>query len=203
MKQRTLEWQQIRQGRITASEIHKILAPKGLGKTGETYLFEKVAEAFTGETQEVKTPAMEWGIELEPFGKGYFESARNIKLTDIGFIEFGKYAGCSPDGYIEAENAGFELKCPFNSENHIKNLLLENQAQFKAERPEYYWQVMSSLMFTRWDKWYFASFDPRFTGKNRMKVLEIIPDYQDFEFIADRLSHAVEFIEKVTNLLQS
>ena len=42
--QRSEEWFKQREGRATASEIHKLMGIKGLGETGKTYAFEKAIE---------------------------------------------------------------------------------------------------------------------------------------------------------------
>lgn len=46
--QHTPEWLAQRKGRFTASEVHKLMGIKGMGKTGETYVLEKVAEELGG-----------------------------------------------------------------------------------------------------------------------------------------------------------
>ena len=42
-EQLSQEWFAIRNGKFTASKIDSLLGVKGLGKTGETYCFEKAA----------------------------------------------------------------------------------------------------------------------------------------------------------------
>ena len=54
-EQLSQEWFAIRNGKFTASKIDSLLGVKGLGKTGETYCFEKAVELVEGEQEESYT----------------------------------------------------------------------------------------------------------------------------------------------------
>lgn len=52
MLQRSEDWFEARKGRFTASDIHKLLGVRGLGQTGESYIFEKAVEEVFGLDEE-------------------------------------------------------------------------------------------------------------------------------------------------------
>ena len=69
MQQRSKEWFEARRGKFTSSEIHKLMGIKGLGKTGETYCFEKACEVVFGIDEDANFESfdMQRGTELEPY----------------------------------------------------------------------------------------------------------------------------------------
>jgi len=73
IEQRSEEWFQLRRGKITSSEIHKIMGEKGLTETAKTYLLEKVCEHFGGVTEPAHGQALDWGTELEPVAIEHYE----------------------------------------------------------------------------------------------------------------------------------
>jgi len=132
MEQKTNEWHEARMGRFTASSISKLMCSvdeKKAGtlsyfknKTAKDYILEKIAETMTGEEAEsFTTKEMQWGIDCEPFAKAHFQEATGKKITDVAIVvaDFSCDVSCSPDGLIEAEKSGIEIKCPFNSRNHV------------------------------------------------------------------------------------
>ena len=52
MEQRSDEWYEIRRGKFTASNIHKLMGVKGFGKTGLTYIDEVVADMLSYEIED-------------------------------------------------------------------------------------------------------------------------------------------------------
>ena len=56
------DWFELRRGRFTASEIHKICTPTKITKEGKTYILDKVMDSFMEEFDEpIETHAMQWG----------------------------------------------------------------------------------------------------------------------------------------------
>lgn len=200
MKQRTIEWHQQRLGKFTGSEIYKLMGVKGLGKTGETYIYEKIAEELTGESKEMpQTTAMKWGVELEQMAKEYYEIAFDCKVKDIALYKSKKYpehVGASPDGEVNSEY-GIEIKCPYDSANHVKYMDIKNASDLKKIKNEYYWQIVLNLHCSGLKYWKFISFDPRFTGALRMYVVEITPPEEDFKLLEKRLEEAIEMKIKI------
>lgn len=201
--QRNYEWQQARRGKFSASQIHKLMGVKVLGKTGETYILEKVTECLGVDLNEISNYAMQYGTEMEPYAKQYYEAAFKCEITEKGFIiaDWCEDAGCSPDGIIEGANKGLEIKCPYNPVNHTENLLIKSAEDLKKIRAEYYWQVQMCMAVTGLNKWDFVSFHPEFTGMNRMIAVEIPANENDIKLLKSRISEAVkiknEFLKQI------
>ncbi|MGM0613916.1 MAG: lambda exonuclease family protein [Bacteroidota bacterium] len=191
-EQGTARWYEEKAGRFSASEISKLMGAKGLGKTGESYITEKVTELLGVEIDTFVNTAMEYGTDTEPYAREYYEIAQGVKVEQKGFLipEWCNDAGCSPDGIVDGY--GVEFKCPYNPVNHTKNLMLQNQNELKKSHPEYYWQVMMCMAVTGFDMWHFVSFNPLFTGKNRMIILPVKRVDKDIELLKERITEAVK-----------
>jgi len=197
VEQGSPEWLAIRCGKFTASEIFKICAPKGFGETGKSYIFGVIAEHLTSQYNQIESKAMQWGKDYEPYARELFERLSGEKIEQTGFIEsdFSDKVGFSPDGL--GKNFGIEIKCPYESENHLKHLLLKNQQDLKELKPQYYWQCMFALMVTDFDYWEFISFDPRFTNNLQMFVMQIKPVESEILFLKGRLTEALEMYNDI------
>lgn len=205
-------WIDSRLGRFTASEMYKLMteprskADKEAGKLSEgamTYVMIKVSEVLTGNRKEDRySPDKEWGKEIEPIAKDYFTSQTGLVWEPAGFFPFGDHAGCSPDGYL-GEDEGLEVKCPSQSENHVNHLLLTDQYDLKRECPDYYWQIMSSLLFTGRKQWHFVSFDPRMqVEKLKMQHIVVKPVSEDLDLLVSKLEKAIKEKLSLIKLLQ-
>ena len=67
---------------------------------------------------------------------------------------------------MEAQNGekgALEIKCPYNSVNHLKQCLIDSAEYFKKEHAEYYWQCVSHMITLGKDIKFcdFVSFDDR------------------------------------------
>lgn len=133
-------------GRFTGSEIHKLMGENGLGKTGKTYIMEKAAEFLTGVPikPEFTAQSTQWGIDHELEAQIYFETATGLKIKKSDTLTNDFIAG-TPDGLIEGQDCGFEIKCPYNSGNHLKNFLMSSASDLEDLRPEYYWQIVAYM----------------------------------------------------------
>lgn len=187
------EWLEARLGKFTSSKAElAVKDPRsgtGLAVATNTYLLQVVSECLTGQPvkDDVSTASTKWGHDLEPIA---FEALqvrletpliRNVCYEDeLGF--FG-----SPDGEDEARSFIFDIKCPYNSTNHVKHLLYKDAAALKKENPEYYWQLQMNMMLAEVHSSFFVSFDPRFDAKSRLKVLYVLRDIQDTMFLRNRL----------------
>jgi putative phage-type endonuclease len=196
-------WLEARKSRFTASEIHKLMG-KGnpLTKTAETFVYEKASEILTGIKKPIYGDALTWGIEHEAEAFEYFSKITFEPFTYYGgqsyvFIPYGDHSGYSPDGL--GENAILEIKCPYNSANHLKNFTIYDADSLKSLHPEYYWQVQLGMIATNLDKAYFVSYDPRMPQGKRIHVAEIERHLVQDE-IDEKLEHAVELLNSVIAL---
>ena len=114
--QRSKEWFDVRLGRFTASQIDNLLGIKGLGLTGESYIFEKAAETVFGADEEDSFVSydMQRGTDLEPIAFRKFKELKELDFIDVSETSFfclGDHAGASPDGLV-GNDAILEIKCP-------------------------------------------------------------------------------------------
>ena len=198
----TTEQKTIRLGRFCGSEIHKLMGHKGLGKNGETYIQDKVAEYFTGQpvTEEFTSAATTWGINHEPEAILHFESATGQKVSKGETIDNGIITG-TPDGFIVGV-CGFEIKCPYNSGNHLKNLLMQTPADLAYLRPEYYWQITAYMWLTGLEFWKFCSYDPRFKEEKRMLILNVPLEEGDLKLLQNRVAEAKLMFDNIIDKLK-
>lgn len=196
--QRSPEWFDIRKGKFTASEIHRLMGAKGLGKTGESYIWEKVAEELGATMPPISNYAMTRGTEMEPYAKEYYSRAFNASVSPAEFIiaPWCNEAGASPDGIVtDWENPGesklIEIKCPMNPTNHLIYFTIKSVADFKREKPEYYWQVQLQMAVTGINQCDFVSFYPEIDEDFRMVALTVDADNSDIELMKLRIAEAV------------
>lgn len=187
------EWFAIRRGLFTGSEIENICKPKGLGATGESYIFEKVAESLTPPEfdQHFENDATRWGHEHEPLAVHIHEKRSNSMCEEVGFQVHSElpYLGASADRKVfRGGNVGVvEVKCPYEGKNHIKHMMIDSVEHFKSEFPKYYWQTVCEFICTP-DATFvdFVSFDPRMAKKYRYFCFTFTPSDEDIKFLLDR-----------------
>ena len=197
--QRSPEWFALRKGKFTASEIHKLMGVKGIGKTGETYVMEKVAEVLGATMPPVTTYAMERGTELEPYAKQHYSKAFNASVSPSEFIiaPWCDQAGASPDGIVTdwnkpEESKLIEIKCPLNPVNHLQNFMIRSADDLKSLRPEYYWQVQMQMEVCGFTLCDFVSYYPEIDEDFRMIAITIKANEADIDLMKTRISEAVD-----------
>lgn len=203
IEQGSEQWENIRAGRFTSSEIWKIMEcgtrpmtyeelkarPKSgkgsattqirdhskMSEKGLTYIRQKVAEVLTGQPKQAAYAyPLVYGKETEPEAVEYFEKITGYTCEEIGFQTWGEHAGGSPDRFINEIKEGLEIKCPFQSENQIDYLMLVDHYDLKRMYPEYYWQCVSLMLFTGLEAWNFCTYDPRMIeDKHKMTRIRI------------------------------
>lgn len=204
MENTTLSKEQREQhvGKFTGSEIYKLMGAKGFGKTGETYIFEKAAEALTGQPikPEFTAASTQWGINHELEAQLYFEAATGAKIEKGGTLDNGFIAG-TPDGLGKDQDWGFEIKCPYNSGNHLKNLSMTKALDLLDLRPEYYWQCVAYMWLVGLNWWKFCSYDPRFKEEKRMLILNIELNESHLSLLKQRVTEAKLMFDNIISKL--
>jgi hypothetical protein len=116
---------------------------------------------------------LEQGMIVEEEARPWYALEYDKRVKQVGFIatDDGRF-GCSPDGLIEGEDCGLEIKSPA-AHTHIKYLV--NGALPK----EYACQVMGSMFATGFKKWIFVSYRRGFPAL----VLEIHRDEKAMSMI--------------------
>jgi len=155
MEQRSKEWFNMRLGRFTASQVDSLLGIKGLGLTGESYIFEKAVEIVFGADEEESFVSfdMQRGTELEPIAFAKFKELKALDFIDVQetyFFPFGEHAGASPDGLV-GKDAILEIKCP--RPNKFFKLVKDNQID-----KQYISQMQMQMLCTNSKKAHFFNY---------------------------------------------
>lgn len=166
-------WRQIRLGKVTASRVADVVArtKTGWGASRANYLAELVAERLTGKAADGFTsPAMQWGIDTEPFARQTYEFMTNASVQPAPFVPHHSIAdaGASPDGFI-GDDGLVEIKCP-NTTTHIETLLTGTVPGKYVTQMQ--WQMACSGR--RWCD--FVSFDPRMPETMNLFIQRVARD---------------------------
>lgn len=221
-EQRSKEWFNARLAKFTSSELHKLFASgkrpmtaaelaareKGdrrstvdelFGPGANTYILEKVAEIMTDgasiEYKAFESNATDWGNEYEGEARKLFSELTGHEVKECGFFEYDKFFGGSPDGIVN-EIGVLEIKCPYNAKNHVANLCCKDAADLKKLSPEYYIQIQGNILAAGLQSGWFVSYDPRFFGDFRIKILEIPRDEEMITEAKERLAEAAKMINE-------
>jgi putative phage-type endonuclease len=190
MLQRSDDWFEARRGRFTASEIHKLLGVRGLGQTGESYIFEKAIEDVFGLDEENNFTSfdMQRGVTLEPLAFRKFKEIKEFEFLDVQettFFSYGLDAGASPDGLV-GNNAILEIKCPRPTK--FFNLVAKG---YDAIDKEYIAQMQMQIMCTNSEKAYFFNYII-FNGVEMWHEIEINRDEKMIDLIKERIEQAIK-----------
>ncbi len=202
-EQGTLEWTKLHFGIPTASGLDNLLTPTFELRKGEmpaTYVYKKVAESLQGRPLidlSASSFMLEQGMIIEGEARPWYALEYDKKIRQVGFIstDDGRF-GCSPDGLIEGEECGLEIKSPA-AHTHVKYLV--NGVLPK----EYVAQVYGSMFVTGFTKWIFVSYRRSFPAL----VLEIHQNEKAMSMIRSAINQfhadfdrAMERISNITKL---
>lgn len=206
-EQRSPAWHNVRLGRITSSEIWKIMSKArsgdGLSETGKKYIRGKVHETLTGiESAPGYSAAMSYGEDMEPVAKEHLAKMGYV-IEPATFVPFGDHCGGTPDGIIEGKDRLIlEIKCPFIGDNFIELAQCEDQSDLLEVKPEYYWQCMSNLLFSNSSDCLFAAFDPNMPEGKKIWSFWIHYDQAAAAKITERIEVAIKYKLELLNALQ-
>ena len=161
MEQRTPEWFDIRNGRLTASEAGMWLFKRGTATAekardkAQERLLAQLSDPEDKDPSDFQNWAMRRGTELEPLAMAAFESATGKRVINVGFCSAirGAY-GCSPDSIVVDENVGVEGKVPVRAT--MIHYILNPDDLLK----EYRNQVHFSMAVTGADAWHLQAWNP-------------------------------------------
>lgn len=196
--QRSKDWHQIRAGRFTASEIHKLFTSAkdkkeaennlGFGATAVTYIKEKAMETYLGQSLDsgAKSYDMRFGEAMEEPAKNFYE----LKTGDIPmpatFIPYGKAAGGSPDFISEKYGIG-EIKVPAPATHATYLFEISSMDDLRRVKKEYWYQIMTNAVISGLDHGVFISFDPRQIPQAWMEIdFESFSGYAAYEMATEK-----------------
>ena len=195
LTQRSTAWRAVRCGDVTASRFKDIKKPAKksegyplingelIGSTAFGYLEELLAEIFTNKPQDRlgKVPAIMHGNFYEEVHR---EHAQNKLLEQFGkdlILPTGDLAyvahptephvGGSPD-YGVGEDAGGEMKCPYDPAKHVAYLRRGLDWWMRAHEA----QLKGMMWITGWRSYYVSSFHPDFPKELQLVMWKIDRD---------------------------
>jgi hypothetical protein len=212
-----------RNGRFTASNIHKLITPghkAAANQTAENYIIEVAASRVTGWQREITSKQMRHGQENELAAMLEFERVSGLLVKHNTHIEkIGEWTGATPDAYIVDFDyiclATVDVKCPFSS-----YWLQKAQALDGIVPHEYFCQAQMQMMHTDLNKHYLVRYYT--TGEYDEEGMEIELDLSDdlrifwqvierdqafiddvlIPVIAGAVVKAKEYVEKFTTKVQ-
>jgi len=159
MPQNSAEWHAIKLGIASASHFSEVLAG-GEGKTRTTYMKKLAYERIHNLPFPAKfkgNSSMDWGTDTEGEARILFAQIKSIGISQVGFVEYDKDIGCSPDGLI-GDDGLIEIKCP-DTLTHMD--YITGKTLPKAYRDQIQGQLW--VMDRQWC--YFVSYDPRYPSE--------------------------------------
>ena len=196
-EQRTEAWHNARCGKVTASNLHKVLAKTktGYGADRGHYMTQLVLERITGNRADGYTSAaIQWGIEQEQFARAAYEAYRGVLVEEVGFIPLPtiEMAGASPDGLVEGGMV--EIKCP-ESKTFLEVILSNNPVESK------YFAQMQWQMRCADRPWCdYVVFDPRFPPKAQLFIVRV---NRDDRWIEEAETEVKKFLAEVEEKVQA
>lgn len=201
--QGTGAWFNDRTGKLTGSRMYSAMSflkakkdeePKESSERRKLKV-EILCERLTGNiVSKYVTIDMQWGSDQEPMAKEAVSQVTNWTIKDLGFIEHPtiENCGCSPDGYIEEENALIEIKCPTSS-------TMVSWLMAAAEDPDWLppdhipQMLLQSSCFGGIPVW-FVAYDPRLPEKQKLLIRKFVPTPDQLEEVEN---HARKFLAEV------
>ena len=153
------DWLKLRAGRITGSELHKVVTASGKWTgTTETYFNQVLGERVLGRPRDsVNSRQMEHGKDAEPMARMAYEFTTRNQVTEVGFVtnDICPGLGVSPDGLV-GDDGGVEFKSPFTTEVHLSHV------RSKKTKWEYEVQVHGCMLICDRAWWDFCSYHEDF-----------------------------------------
>jgi len=198
--QRTSDWRDVRSGRFTGSEIHKLLGAKGLGETGKSYAFEKAIEIVYGRNQEETFTSfdMQRGVDLEPIALEKLKQLKALEFINVEpcfFFPYEDNAGASPDAIV-GDDACAELKAPRATK--FFKLVAKGEEVIDSE---YVAQMQMEILCTNSQRCHFFNYII-YNGKPMWHEIVVQRDEKMIDFIKQRIKEAVEVRDEFVETLK-
>lgn len=208
----TTEWEAVRCGKITSSNMHKIFVSGRskadmIGVGGMTYINQKIGEILTGvvadsapETEDILRGQANEQFALERYSILTGETVHDSLLFVYNSIACGTTDGqvIKADGDIKAI---IEAKCP-RANKHIQVLGVDAPIELKSIDPQYYHQPQSNILLTGSEYADFVSYNDEITHYDlQVRIVRLYPDLawqkefvERIDWIADDITKKLEKI---------
>lgn len=158
-----------------------------------TLIYQLASGIVTGQS------GMDWsgnywterGKELEAEAVEAYMEATFQQVNRVGFIEWGKYAGCSPDFMVDDKRGG-EVKC-LSAREHFR------YAHTRQIEKDYYAQIQWCLFVTGFEVWDYVHYCPN-AGAWTLIIDEVRPDKEMHERFAEKLEKVAEKVKQIVEI---
>lgn len=140
----------------------------------------------------------QWGIDHEWEAIQAYEDRtfRIVHPAKFKVCPTCEYVGGTMDGLV-GKSGGIEVKCPFNSGEHLDNL--KDAKQFKTT---YQWQLQGYFWIYELDWIDCISYDPRFPEPSNLTIYRAYPVEDALVRLKERCELAYMMAQKKAELLQ-
>ncbi|OCF98761.1 lambda exonuclease family protein [Gilliamella sp. wkB308] len=196
VKQNGEEWDILRLGKITSSNLSLIMAnyPKAFGESAKKYAIKLALERIRNcKSDNIYTNQhMERGLAQEPIARMLYENLYFTEVTNGGFFDCGYYGG-SPDGLVGTDGV-IEIKSVIDTV-HYKNL------KRGAIDPAYKWQIVGNLDCTSREWCDFISYCSDFPELSQIIVYRIYREdvKKELQILSERRELFNRLIQKIIN----
>ena len=200
VEQNTEEWYAMRSGKLTSSNLGKVMANMGkaFGDPAKKYAVQIAIEQITGKpiSSNFSNSHMERGCEQEPVARDAYENETFSTVSNGGFFSSGEI-GCSPDGLV-LDNGVIEIKCVIES-THYANVRRQNVD------PAYKWQCIGNMKFTGRDWIDFVSYCSTYPSDKQLYIYRMHKsDYTaQYDQIDERVNEFMFLVAKTKAEIQS
>lgn len=193
IEQNTDEWLDLRMGKLTGSNISKVMANygKAFGEPAKKLAVTIAREQVTGKrslAESYSNAHMERGHEQEPIARMLYEDQYFIDVANGGFFDGGN-TGCSPDGLVIPGGA-IEIKSVLDHV-HYANI------KRGGVDPSYKWQVIFNLKETLSDWIDFVSYCADFPEQTQLYVHRVNKEdcKEEFNMMDDRINQFFKLVD--------
>lgn len=187
------EWYQLRAGKLTMSNLGKVMANygKAFGEPAKKLAVNIAIEQITNKpiSSNYSSDAMNEGHIREPIARAMYEAETFTTVKNGGFF-CNDFIGGSPDGLVNSGSV--EIKSSITSYAHYERI------RKQAIDSVYRWQCIGTLKYLELEWLDFVSYCEDFPEGKRLFIHRIKPDMFENEFnqIDKRVSQFMYLIAK-------
>lgn len=211
IEQNTPAWEEIRKGKITASNAQCLLTSpftktgkrssgsiETLAKGAVTYAHKIALEMYCPDAanneESYYSDDMARGHREEHDAAMLFELITGLTTDHCGFVSHGNAVGASPDRLIRGQKAGLEMK---SAKSSVQWSRLLDQDSFVKE---HYAQCQFSMYVTGYTKWYLTSYNPNFEDqRDKLLIKEIHMDLEIMKRFDDQVNAVIDLANEILN----
>lgn len=187
-----------RVGNFSSSQIYRLMSkgrgnwsPENVGAPFNSYVREKQWERRLGRPLNGPIqgrPAI-WGSFVEKFVYDQQSGVVIVSKDRWAHPEIEGWTG-SPDYFRPMERIVGDIKCPWTLTSFCEmvDLIEGGVEEFKAKKPEYYWQLVSNLILTGFDQCELTVFVPTLEQLMEIRELAEQAEFHDNDHWAGELN---------------